>query len=122
MQQLRKKYGYKFYDCTMEEWKHNFFEDYEIRKNRTAQEKPLFEFVKFQSVKQGIELIKNVFIPAEHEFLPLIKWTLHEKNTLLLKELVFKNEEDAKLYQTAIERAWALFGHLDIRVKQIYYD
>ena len=122
MQQLHKKYGYKFYNCTMEEWKYNFFEDYEIRKNRTAQETVPFEFLKFESVKQGIELIKNVFIPAEHEFLPLIKWTLHEKNTLLLKELVFKNKEDAKLYQTAIERAWGLFGHLDSRVMQIYYD
>ena len=122
MQQLHKKYGYKFYNCTMEEWKRNFFGDYEIRKNRTAQETIPFEFLKFESVKQGIELIKNVFIPAEHEFLPLIKWSLHEKNTLLLKEVVFKNEQDAKLYQLAVERAWALFGHLDSRVIQIFYD
>ena len=100
----------------------NFFDDYEIRKNRTAQETIPFEFLKFESVEHGIKLIKNVFVPVEHEFLPLIKWTLREKNTLLLKELVFKNEEDATLYQTAIERAWALFGHLDSRVKQIYYD
>ena len=122
MQQLHKKYGYKFYNCTMEEWKYNFFDDYEIRKNRTAQETIPFEFLKFESVEHGIKLIKNVFVPVEHEFLPLIKWTLREKNTLLLKELVLKNEEDAKLYQTAIERAWGLFGHLDSRVMQIYYD
>ena len=59
MQQLRKKYGYKFYNCTIEEWKHNFQENYNVRKNRTVQEKVPFEFVKFESVKQGIELIKN---------------------------------------------------------------
>ena len=122
MQQSFKKYGYKFYNCTMEEWKHNFFKDYEIRKNRTAQEKLPFEFLKFESVKHGIKLIKNVFVPPEHEFLPVVKWSLHEKNTLLLKEVVFKNKQDAKLYQLAVERAWALFGHLDSRAKQIYYD
>ena len=122
MTQINKKYGYKLYNCTMEEWKSNLLQDYEFRKNRTAEEKPPFEFLKFESIEQGIELIKNTFIPAEHEFLPQIKWSLREKNTLLLKELIFKNEEDAKLYQTAIERAWALFGHIDIRVKQIYYD
>ena len=103
-------------------WKNGNIIFLTIMKNRTAQETVPFEFLKFESIKYGIELIKNVFIPAEHEFLPLIKWTLHEKNTLLLKELVFKNEEDAKLYQTAIERAWGLFGHLDSRVMQIYYD
>ena len=27
MQQLHKKYGYKLYNCTMEEWKHNFFDN-----------------------------------------------------------------------------------------------
>jgi len=122
MQQLRKKYGYKFYNCTIEEWKRNFFEQYRYRTNRTVHEKIPFEFLKFESIEQGIEVIKNIFIPAEHEFLPQIKWSLREKNTLLLKELVFKNEEDATLYQTAVERAWALFGHLDVRVKQIYYD
>lgn len=122
MQQLRKKYGYKFYNCTMEEWKRNFFQQYQHRTNRTVHEKIPFEFLKFESIEQGIEVIKNIFIPAEHEFLPQIKWSLREKNTLLLKELVFKNEEDATLYQTAIERAWALFGHLDVRVIQIYYD
>ena len=104
MQQLHKKYGYKFYNCTMEEWKYNFFDDYEIRKNRTAQETVPFEFLKFESVKQGIELIKNVFSINDEEPTILInhgdKYYLIE---LISTDEVYKKINDTSVKQNIIE-------------------
>jgi hypothetical protein len=115
-----KKYGYKMFDCSAEEIKKYNHECYSIKKMPTPS--TTFSYVTFSNVEDAIERINSIFIPAHHGDLPEIKWSLSESNNLLIKEIWFYTVEDQKLYQCAVERAWALGGHLDSRVEQYYYD
>lgn len=115
-----KKYGYKMFDCSREEVKKYFDKCYNIKKTPTPSE--IFSYVKFLNVEDAIQKINSVFIPAHHGNLPEIKWSLSESNSLLIKEIWFYTYQDQYRYQTAVERAWALGGHIDPRVEQFYYD
>ncbi len=114
------KYGYRMCDCTVDEL--NIYKDhcYQHKKILT----PMVEFgaVKFTSVEQAKSLIRHILIPQQHADLADASWTLAKENTMLLKEIKFKTKHDAELYQEAVERAWALGGHLDPRTEQSYYE
>ena len=114
-----KKYGYKMYDCTLDEFYKYEQDSYASKQSSQPEEK--WEYVDFESVDQAKKLIDMVFIPSKTGNLGKQKWFLDQKNLLILK-IEFKSGEDSYQYQCAVERAWALGGHLDPRVKQIYYD
>jgi hypothetical protein len=115
-----KKYGYKMFDCSAEEMRQYNNDCYLVKKRPNPSEK--FNYVTFADVETAVQKINSVFIPAEHGDLPKVQWSLQESSQLLIKEIWFYNYEDRQSYQCAVERAWALGGHLDIRVEQIYYD
>ena len=114
------KRGYQMYDCTIEE-----FQSYE-RLCYDRKESLLYEtkwnFVTFESLDQALKMIRMTFVPFEHGSLGKHEWKLDPQKQLLILNLQFENGEKSDLYQCAIERAWALGGHLDPRVKQIYYE
>ena len=115
-----KKYGYKMFDCSLDEWKNYTRECYNRKKSPIFSEK--FEYTQFLNISDAVSKIDSIFIPASHGNLPEIKYSLHDSNELLIKEVSFYAFEDQRLYQCAVERAWALGGHLDPRVEQHYYD
>jgi hypothetical protein len=118
-----KKYGYKMFDCSLEEI-HQYYKDcYRLKKTPTPAEK--FNYVTFLGIADAVIKIKSIFIPTVHGDLPKIQWSLNESNSLLVKEIWFYAHEDQQLYQCAVERAWALgalSGHLDPRVQQFFYE
>lgn len=115
-----KKYGYKMFDCSIEEIKNYMKNCYYIKKTPMPSEQ--FSYVRFSNVEDAINRINSIFVPADHGNLPRIKWSLSESNRLLIKEIWFYTYKDQQLYQCAVERAWALGRHLDVRVEQHYYD
>lgn len=120
IQSTYRKYGYKMFECSMDD-----FDDYNFRCYFFSKKEPrpeqVFEYKKFKSVDQARHLIKHILIPTACGDLPHVKWHLLDSQTLV-KEVWFYEYSDQKLYQCAVERAWALGGHLDPRVKQLYYD
>jgi len=108
-------YGYKMFDCTLAEWQAYEKECYRDRRRLDATSR--FSYLKFKSINEGIVLIRNIFIPKEHEKLATIEWRLEDKSEKLIKKVFFYNKKDSELYQIATERAWALGGHLDPRVE-----
>jgi len=108
------------YNCSLQEIDKYKQHCYLLKKTPTL----LAEYgaVKFASVEHAVEMIRHILIPVEQDSLANTTWTLAEANTLLLKEVTFEAKEDAELYQEAVERAWALGGHLDPRVEQSYYE
>ena len=114
-----KKYGYKMFDCSIEELHHYIRECYRLKEPVIFEEK--FDYINFESVEHATEVIKSAFIPHSHGLLPYVRWRLHDKQTLI-KERWFYEYGDQNLYQCAIERAWALGRHLDQRVRQLWYD
>ena len=117
--ETRKKYGYKMFDCTVSDFSQYLRDCYRYKKKSTPEKK--YDFVRFTDVDSAINMIRNIFIPKEHEHIAEISWSLEENNTLLVKQIAFREYESQELYQNAVERAWALGGHLDTRVHQIYY-
>ena len=116
-----QKYGYKMFDCTKEQLiRYNHDECYMQKRPSNPSEK--FQYVRFNSVDDAVKRINSMFIPTEHGNLPKVEWSLQDNNQLLIKEIWFYDRNDAYLYQCAVERAWALNGHLDVRVEQQYYD
>jgi len=115
-----KKYGYKIFDCSLEEMRQYKDYCYTIKKSPNPSEK--FNYVTFADVETAVKKINSVFVPAEHGGLPKIQWSLQESAQLLIKEIWFFTYKDQQLYQCAVERAWALGGHLDLRTEQLYYD
>lgn len=115
-----RKYGYKMFDATMSTWKQYVRDCYNYKIAHQPNKK--FKYVRFLSIDDAIVKIKNIFIPPAHEKLARISWQLAEEQTLLIKKVEFSSDMDSELYQQAVERAWALGGHLDQRVEQIYYD
>ena len=114
-----QKYGYKMFDCSISEIKRYQDECYNFKKTPMFNEK--FSYVTFIDVNDAVKKIREAFIPIEHGNLPKVKWSLAKSKQLLIKELWYYNYNDRKLYQCAVERAWALGGQLDIRVEQHYY-
>ena len=114
------KYGYRMCNCTIEESLKYFQHCYDVKKPRT----PMAEFgaLQFESVEQAISMIRHTLIPQEHNDLANTSWTPAQENTMLLKEISFKTKQDAELYQEAVERAWALGIHLDVRTEQSYHE
>ena len=115
-----KKYGYKMFDCSLEEMRQYNNDCYSNKKTPTLYKK--FNYLTFTDVETAVKKINSVFVPAEHSTLPKVQWSLQESNQLLIKEIWFYTHEDQRLYQCAVERAWALGGHLDLRTEQHYYD
>ena len=115
-----QKYGYKMFDCSVEEIKRYNNKCYNIKTTPIPSE--IFSYVKFLNVEDAIKRVNSVFIPANHGNLPKTEWRLSESNSLLIKEIWFYTYQDQQRYQSAVERAWALGRHLDIRVEQYYYD
>ena len=113
------KYGYRMYDCTMEQFLEHRQQCYENKTEHDPRE--MFEYKIFPSVEKARAMIKHILVPASDGRLGQETWTLQE-DTLLIKEVRFESEAHANTYQTAIDRAWALGGHLDHRVEQSYYD
>lgn len=114
-----KKYGYKMFDCSLDQWQNYQDECYNIKKSPIFSEK--FKYKKFLNISDAVSKIISIFIPAPHGNLPEIIYSLHDSNELLIKEISFYTFEEQYLYQCAVERAWALGGHLDPRVEQHYY-
>jgi hypothetical protein len=115
-----KKYGYRMYDCSVEELK-NYTKQCLIVKKMIAPATQ-FGYRIFDSIEHGINSINSIFVPADHGNLPAVHWQLEDGNTLLVKTIEFYNPVDQTLYQSSVERAWALGGHLDPRVDQVFYD
>lgn len=115
-----KKYGYRMFDCSLKDMDNYLNNCYAIKKTPTPSAE--FSYFKFTNVEDAIMKINSIFIPENHKNLPKIVWSLQESNQLLVKEVWFYNYNDRHLYQCAVERAWALGNHLDIRVEQHYYD
>ena len=115
-----KKYGYKMFDCSLEEMVQYNNDCYVIKKSPNPSEQ--FNYITFADVETAVKKINSVFIPAEHGDLPKVQWSLQESAQLLIKEIWFYTYKDPQLYQSAVERAWALGGHLDLRTEQHYYD
>ena len=115
-----RTYGYKMFDATMYVWNQYVRDCYNHKMAHQPNKK--FKYVRFLSINDAILKIKNIFIPPAHEKLAKITWQLEEEQTLLIKKVEFSSDMDSELYQQAVERAWALGGHLDQRVEQIYYD
>jgi len=115
-----QKYGYRMFDCSLQEMYQYSNDCYAVKKGLTPSEK--FNYVTFADVDTAVKKISSFFIPVEHGDLPYIEWTLQESSRLLIKKIWFYRLEDQQLYQCAVERAWALGGHLDPRVEQHYYE
>lgn len=115
-----QKYGYRMYNCTRQQLEEYNKQQYSTKK----QVEPGIEFgyKTFDDIDHGIREINSIFVPEEHGNLPLVNWKLTESNTLLIKVISFYHFDDRTLYQCSVERAWALGGHLDPRVEQIFYD
>jgi len=114
-----KMYGYRMFDCSIDEFKNYNYECYHGKKQPYPTER--FGYIKFDSVDHAIDMINQIFIPAADGGLPRKKWKLIDQHTLAL-ELWFYDYDHQYLYQCAVERAWALGSHLDSRVEQLYYD
>jgi len=114
-----KKYGYKMFDCTIQQMQEYNASCYDVKETPNPRER--FPYVNFNSVDSAVKLINSVFIPPHHGNLPSVEWRLQAPD-LLVKEITFHKYEHQALYQTSIERAWAMGGHLDPRVEQHYYD
>jgi len=108
------------FNCSAEDIKKYNNECYRVKKQPRPFDK--FSYLTFLNVKDGINKINSIFIPAEHGILPKVQWSLLESDQLLIKEIWFYTYEEQYLYQCAVERAWALGGHLDSQVEQYYYD
>ena len=106
------------YNCSLDEFYK--YEQYSYASKQSLQPEEKWEYINFKSVEQAKKLIDIVFIPSRHGNLGQQKWSLDKKNLLILT-IEFHSGEDSYQYQCAVERAWALGGHLDPRVKQIYY-
>jgi|TARA_R100000030_G_C3210238_1_gene113168 hypothetical protein len=117
---IKAKYGYKMFDCSIKEWHDYDMDCYAHRVSHTPRSK--FDYLRFDTIESAISLIRHVFVPLEHETKAVTHWALEEGNTLLVKQLNFTDATNSREYQSAIERAWALGGHLDPRVEQVYYD
>ena len=115
-----KKYGYKMFDCSLEQLRQYNDECYRAKKMSNPSEK--FNYAYFLNITDAVKNINSVFIPAEHGAVPKINWSLQDLGQLLIKEIWFYTHEDQQLYQSAVERAWALGGHLDPRVQQFFYE
>jgi len=100
--------------------KYRHDECYAVKKQPNPSEK--FNYITFSDIAEAVKKINSVFIPFTHGDLPKIQWSLDESKKLLIKELWFYTHEDQYLYQCAVQRAWALGGHLDYRVEQHFYD
>ena len=118
--ETKKKYGYRMYNCTEQQLKEYTMKQYTIKKKH--QPGVEFGYKTFNDIDHAIMEINSVFVPAEHGNLPLTHWKLTESNTLLIRVISFYHFDDQILYQCSVERAWALGGHLDPRVEQIFYD
>jgi len=114
------KYGYRMYDCSVEQFEEYNNHCYEFKQAPEPLKK--FGSLTFESVDQAVDKVCHILIPKAHSTLGNTKWSLMDDNTLLIKELQFNNNKDAELYQEAVERAWALGGHLDPRVEQSYHE
>ena len=114
------KYGYRMCNCTLEELRTYQEHCYQHKKTFAPIEK--FGAVKFTSVEHAKSLIRHILIPQEHAKQADASWTLAKDNTMLVKEIAFKTKHNAELYQEAVERAWALGGHLDPRTEQSYHE
>ena len=114
------KYGYMMYDCTIDEMQKHKADCYDLK--RESDPASVFGYYKFANVQDAVERINSLYVPMEHGDIPHVEWQLDESGTLLIKEITFDKPEDQTLYQDAVERAWALGGHLDVRVQQIFYD
>jgi len=115
-----RTYGYKMFDATMSDW--DSYAHHCSNNRIDSQPNTKFKYVRFLSIKDAIVKIKSTFVPPAHEKLAQINWRLDKEQTLLVKTVKFSSVADSELYQQAVERAWALGGHLDRRVEQIYYD
>ena len=115
-----KKYGYRMYNCTREQLEEYLMNCYNIKKHPTPADK--FGYRIFNDINHAIREINSIFVPTSHGNLPLVHWKLAESNTLLIRVISFYEFNDQTLYQCSVERAWALGGHLDPRVEQIFYD
>ena len=108
------------FDCSVQEIKD--YTNYCYKHKKTPLLPRVFPYVRFTNVEEAIGRINAIFIPEAHGNLPKTEWSLAESNSLLIKEIWFYESKDQDLYQCAVERAWALGGHLDPRVEQHYYD
>ena len=117
---MSRRYGYKMYNCSLAEW--NKYKDRQFHMKKNEDLAVIFGFMEFDTVETAQNKINSVFIPFEHGLLPRTTWTLSNDKILLVKEIAFENNNDSILYQNAVEKAWALGGHLDPRVIQIYYE
>lgn len=115
-----KKYGYKMFECSLEELFQYKRDCSDVKKQINPAEK--FNYVTFATIADAVHKINSRFIPTVHGDLPKIQWSLDQSRQLLIKEIEFYNYEDQHLYQSAVERAWAIGGHLDPRVQQFFYD
>jgi len=115
-----KKYGYRMYNCTLNDLLHYKKNCYHVKKVPNPAEE--FGYCIFENVDDAIKKINFCYTPAEHGSLPHTIHSFAESNQLLIKEITFYKPEHQILYQTAVETAWALDGHLDPRVQQFYYD
>lgn len=115
-----KKYGYRMLDCAKEDLEKYILKCYEIK--TIPNPSKIFSYVTFSNVDDAIKKINSVFIPARDGNLPKTEWSLSQSNSLLIKEIWFYTHQDQHQYQCAVERGWALGGHLDQRVEQVFYD
>ena len=113
------KYGYKMFDCNIEEFENYTRSCYNLKLAPEYSKK--FKLRRFTDVDEAIKAMGHVYIPYEDRAVGNEVWSL-EDGCLLWKQVSFKTDADAVTYQTAIERAWALGGHLDPRVEQSYCD
>lgn len=112
------KYGYRMFQCDIEELEKYKSHCYNIKKEPTPAEK--FPYRSFTSIEQAKALVGHVLVPSSARLLGQERWTL--EGDMLIKQVTFESDADANTYQTAIERAWAMGGHLDPRVEQSYYE
>ena len=66
-----KKYGYKMFDCSLEEMRQYNNNCYYIKKSPNPSEQ--FNYVTFADVETAVKKINSVFIPAEHSILPKVQ-------------------------------------------------
>jgi len=81
------KYGYKMFDCSLEEIRQYIDNCYALKKSPNPSEK--FNYVTFADVETAVKKINSIFIPAEHGDLPKVQWSLQESAQLLIKEIWF---------------------------------
>ena len=112
------KYGYRMFDCEIKDLYKYKQRCYDSKKEPNPSD--VFSYKTFDSIQQAQSLIGHVLIPASARHLGRERWTL--EGNMLIKEVTFDSGADANTYQTAIERAWAMGGHLDPRVEQSYHE